>query len=76
MERESTVYGGFCCSPASTAGAGVKSTTFTNIKYTRRLGELCEWIVKTDVKNKAANFVPFSAGLFTKSSVQTETNRV
>jgi hypothetical protein len=51
MERESTVYGGFCCSPASTAGAGVKSTTFANIKYTRRLGELCEWIVKTDVKN-------------------------
>lgn len=37
--------------PASTAGAGVKSTTLTNIKYTRRLGELCEWIVKTDVKN-------------------------
>ena len=24
--------------PASTAGAGVKSTTLTNIKYTRRLG--------------------------------------
>ena len=28
--------------PASTAGAGVKSTTFTNTKYTRRLGELCD----------------------------------
>ena len=24
--------------PASTAGAGIKSTTLTNIKYTRRLG--------------------------------------
>ena len=61
---------------AAVAGLGVKSTTLANIKYTRRLGELCEWIVKTDVKNSAANFVPFSAGLFAKSSVQTRTNRV
>lgn len=53
--------------PASTAGAGVKSTTFTNIKYTRRLGELCEWIVKTDVKIRLQILFPFRQGFLQKA---------